>query len=172
MLAIAAMYLGLVATPYACPPTFAVDARTMGPLALGQPISAVRATYNTSAQAFEDDGNGGVLYRVAICGDTDILATTEARHTTINELSTESPRFMTAKGAHAGMTVAELKRLYPGGELNILIGEGAVANFDTRTGVIFDLDSAAVPHRCYDYGVDCTTDLRAFKSIAVHIRAW
>ena len=170
MLTIAALYLSLAAMPYACPASFAVDAHAMGPLTLGENISVITASYNYDSLAFQDDGNGGVLYTVAICGDTNIVAATEGKHTTLTELSTKSPAFVTEKGAHVGMNVAELKQLYPGGKLNVLVGEGLVATFDTGFGIWFDLDQNVIPRRCYDYGVNCDALIQHVKTVDVFIR--
>ncbi len=169
MLTLAALYLSLVATPYACPQSFAVTGDALGPLRLRQDISTVTAAYNTTAEAFMDDGDGGVDYTVAICGDTHLVAMTEGKHTTIYQLSTGSPLFVTDTGAHVGMDVAELRRLYPQGRLNIRVGEGLVANFDTRAGVVFDLDQKTIPRHCYD--VDCGAWTDHLKSVDIYIEA-
>lgn len=172
MLTIAALFLGLAAGPQTCPGSFPVTARALGPLTLGAPVAALTADYKTTAIPFADERYKGVIHAVAICGDTEIDAITQGKHNTVEKLRTASPIFLTAKGAHVGMTVAELRQLYPKGKLNIFIGEGAEANFDTGTGVVFDLDGAMVPHGCYDNdGVDCSGTLESFKSIDLYIRA-
>ncbi len=170
MLAIAAIYLSLSGVPAACAGDLDVTPASMGPLALGEPMSAVMAHYDTSVMAREDDGNGEIARSVVLCQGAKVVATTDGKRTIVSMLSTASPLFLTGKGAHAGMTVAELTRLYPQGKLNFIIGEGLVANFDTGRGVIFNLDAATVPHRCYDPTTDCTAELQSFESVAVYIR--
>jgi hypothetical protein len=172
MLTIAALFLGLATAPQACPGSFPVTARAMGPLPLGESVAALKAGYKTTAIPFADERYTGVIHTVAICGDTEIDAITQGKHSAVDKLRTASPIFLTAKGAHVGMTVAELRQLYPNGKLNIFIGEGAEANFDTGMGIVFDLDGAMVPHGCYDNdGVDCSGTLESFTSIDLYIRA-
>ncbi|HVZ30434.1 MAG TPA: hypothetical protein VG839_08575 [Asticcacaulis sp.] len=171
MLTLAALYLVLIAAPQACPASFAVTAHALGPLTLGEPVSALKARFNMSEGPFASGGIAGAVYTVAICSDAAIDAITEGKHASVRQLRTASPIFLTAKGAHVGMSLADLKRLYPAGKLNVFIHDGAVANFDTGTGVIFDFDGSMVPHGCYDTDGDCKADPQTFKSIDVYIRA-
>jgi hypothetical protein len=165
MLTVAALYLSLIAAPQACPGSFAVDARSMGPLSLGQPVSSIVANF----KAVEDHQYGSARYVITLCGNTEIVAAA-GKSGGVQVLSTTSPLFLTNKGAHVGMTMAELRRLYPAGKLNTGIGEGLVATFDTRTGVVFDLEEELVSHGCYDPGADCEPQIQAVKAVAVYIR--
>lgn len=169
MLTIAAMYMGLMAIPYVCPDEMSVTARTLGPFSLGENISVIKGGYPSYGEAFEDDGDGGVSYTVSVCGHLSIDVTTTGKGNTVTKLSTSSPIFITAEGAKVGMTVAELQKRYPQGQLHVLEGEGLVAKFDTGTRLNFDLDEEAIPLRCYRYRVNCDALLKNVPTVSLFI---
>src|SRR5262245_57936918 len=71
-------------------------------------------------------------------------------------LTTSSPAFATAEGAHVGATLAELRRRYPKGWMIMGLEEGRYFTFiarETKDRVVaFDFDPGGAPLECYTEG--------------------
>lgn len=169
MLSFAAIILAVGVTPYTCAADIPVHASRIGPMYLGASMPAAVQNYNYRAEAFEDDGEGGTRYVVAICGHVEIVAETFGRGDKVGRLTADSPIFVTSAGSRVGMTVAELRSHHRRGRVYIGEEEGGYAVFNSGEGPIFALDETAIPRRCYNYGVKCDALLNGVKSVRVFL---
>ena len=103
---------------------------------------------------FTDEGGDHYEYVVTVCPGVQIEAYVDIGKTDIYQLSTSSSAYVTAEGAHVGMTVAELKAVYPRGELHYAEVEGRYAGFATGRGLTFTIDYSGIPDDCFhaNYG--------------------
>lgn len=85
------------------------------------------------------------------------------------DITTASAAFATDRNARVGATLAELRVLYPEGEVNIGPEEGGYFNFETQDHAFFDLDQTGVPPYCFEYNGECP-DLGAQRSTGYRIR--
>lgn len=86
-------------------------------------------------------------------------------------VSTSSPAYLTAKGAHVGDTIARLRELYPAGE--IFHGDesevGLYYSFNTGEGEYFRFDADALGETCVVKGVGCPADMDSIRSVRLDV---
>ncbi|WP_144004631.1 hypothetical protein [Asticcacaulis excentricus] len=131
--------------------------------------AAVQADHYRT-EMFEDDGEGGSRYLVAICGQVDLVAETFGQGDKIGRLTADSSIFVTPAGSRVGMTVAQLKSHHRRGRVYIGEEESGYAVFNSGEGPIFALDETAIPRRCYNYGVEGDALLKEVKSVSIFIQ--
>ncbi len=82
------------------------------------------------------------------------------------DLTTDAASFMTDRGAHVGMTLEELRRLYPEGQIFIGNEEGFYFSFQTTPdGAVFLFDTRTIPESCFAWRGECPdlSDRRAYR---------
>jgi hypothetical protein len=86
-------------------------------------------------------------------------------------LQTASANMATVRGARVGMSLAELRDLYPDGKVNIGDAEGWYFNYQIERGAMFLFDVSGLADTCFEYRGDCPdlSDRRANVFVAIHI---
>lgn len=105
-------------------------------------------------------------YRITICEGAEVVAHFN-KDDYIDFIRTSSAYFKTAKGAHVGMTLKELRELYPEGEVSRGAGDsGLYVDFSTghgNQGFAFDTDE--LDYGCVVNDIGCEIPLEELRSI-------
>ena len=120
---------------------------------LGAPIE--RGTVNLEGDDYE-------RYRITLAPERIVEVTFWDGQST--DISTTSADFTTQEGAHVGMTLAELRRLYPNGQFHIGAEEGSYMSFAISPGYGFSFDTDGIADSCFRWHQPCPTDLEARRA--------
>ncbi len=155
----------------ACQGPFTADAHHIGPVVLNQSVAALKtSSLDIDRTMVTDDCCDHPHYVVTVCPGLDIDADADERDRTLVSLSTASSGFTTRKGAHVGMTVRELKALYPNGNLTYGKGEGLYATFVIASGLYFSLDQDGIPDKCYENDAKCDALFLDRRAVELDVR--
>ncbi|MES1201382.1 MAG: hypothetical protein ABUS57_08010 [Pseudomonadota bacterium] len=164
----AIIFLALMATPAAAQPSGHVlmTNEQIGPVHVNTPIATLPAQgLRVAPHRYEYQANQYTNYIVRTAGGQEIVA--EELRGRVASMSTRSPIFITREGAHVGMTLADLRRLYPRGESHVgHEEEGDYFTFavDERGQAgVFVFDARRLPRSCFESQPRCP-DLSAERA--------
>jgi hypothetical protein len=84
----------------------------------------------------------------------------------VARLSTSSTQFHTKRGVFVGVTINELKALYPEGRLISGFGDGGYLNFILQSeGGVFEFSAEGLSENCLTFGEDCPADFGVRRSV-------
>ncbi|OYW78463.1 MAG: hypothetical protein B7Z26_09730 [Asticcacaulis sp. 32-58-5] len=137
---------------------------------LGSRIKSLTPRFKLKTEQYASDGDDYLRYEIDVCPGVIVIAETALDSHVIDRIETTSNYFVTAKGAKVGMTVAELRKLYPRGKTYIGAEEGWYASFSTNEGVYFELHTASIPRDCFESNRNCERVINDVKAIRAYIQ--
>lgn len=162
---------GAVMVAGACEGPFTMGDSHIGPVRLGMSVAEVTAMPGVKRTSRNEEGDYYPLYTVAICPGVEVEALSHDGDRTIDYIDTYSSDFLTPQGAYVGMTVAQLKRVYPRGRLQYGMADGFYASFLSGTGVYFRIRTEGIPKTCFtDIHADCDARFEQVRSESADIR--
>lgn len=150
---IAAVFLA--SSAYAAPPRPELTSDSIGPIHFGmtpREVEQLGFPIERSHPLLEGE-EGYLQYDVDLGGDRSISVL--FYHDRLSDISTRSARFATVEGARVGITLRELRQLYPNGHVNIGDEETFYFNYAIAPGVFFQFDPDGLPEGCFRYGGTC-----------------
>ena len=147
------------------------SAHLLGPLRVGMSQSELTASYSViRTSSYREEDVPYVDITVALL--PEIEATGTVVDGKVVALSTSSARYSLETGAHVGMTLAQLERLYPNGEVAKGIGEiGRYFIFMTgKDADSFEFDTTNLSRECLLNDRGCPTDLETRRSRTFEVR--
>ncbi|WAC48336.1 hypothetical protein OVA03_16855 [Asticcacaulis sp. SL142] len=154
----------------ACAEPKTLSLSAIGSIELGSSIKSLTPRFKLKTEQYASDGDDYLRHEIDVCPDVIVIAATALDSPAIDRIETISNYFVTAKGAKVGMTVAELRRLYPRGETYTGAEEGWHASFSTNDGVYFELHKASIPRDCFETNRNCETVINGVKAIRAYIQ--
>jgi len=144
-----------------------MGANSIGPVRFGMSAVEIEALgFPTERDQVIREGDAYDRVTVNVDGESIEVIFFDNR---LADITTESTAFVTDRNARVGAALADLRALYPDGQVNIGPEEGGYFNFMTPERAFFDLDQTGVPDTCFDYRGECP-DLGAQRSIGYRIR--
>lgn len=126
----------------------------IGPVRLGMSEADIRALGLDFAREVAE-GEGGEFVRITVNLGGGLLVVADLYGDRTDSLEIVSPVMTTERGAHVGMTLAELRELYPDGQVNIGSAEGRYFNLRIADGAFFQFDPSLLPDSCFLYRGAC-----------------
>ncbi|WKL57295.1 hypothetical protein Q1W73_16770 [Asticcacaulis sp. ZE23SCel15] len=154
----------------ACGEPKTLSPSAIGSIKLGSSIKSLTPRFKLKTEQYASDGDDYLRHEIDVCPGVIVIAATALDRHIIDRIETTSNYFVTAKGAKVGMTVAELRKLYPRGETYTGAEEGWYASFSTKEGVYFELQIDAIPRDCFETTRNCEGVVSSVKVIKAYIQ--
>lgn len=142
----------------------------LGPLHIGMTraeVTALHLPIKTSTVNLE--GEEYALLTVRVAKNVRIKATLCGEQ--ICDLETTSRAYVTAEGARVGDTLAELRKKYPAGQVNLGDEEGPHFSYASDVGgQVFIFDAGKLGKACVVENRHCPQNLEAERSIRLRVR--
>jgi hypothetical protein len=140
----------------------------IGPVRLGMSEVEIRALGFEHTREIAE-GEGGEFVRIIVNLGDERSVVADLYDDRTGSLEITSPVLTTERGAHVGMTLEELRQLYPNGEVNIGSIEGNYFNLRIADGAFFQFHPALLPDSCFRYRGACP-DQSGQRSISYFLR--
>lgn len=163
-----ALVFALAACAARAQPAMSLTSDHVGPVGLGMTEAEIRAL-GFSVERQELEGEGGEYTRLVVRLADDQVVEADLYDEVVADMTTTSQAFVTDRGARVGMTLSELRALYPEGRVNIGREEGSYFNYAIGPSPAgsFQLGERGVPETCFDYRGECP-DLGAQRSVSYY----
>lgn len=154
----------------AAPADLSMSARHIGPVQVGVSTDAIEAlNLPFETEVSYGEGDEYLNYILTISTDASVTATTYEG--AVVEVSTLSPAFENAQGAHVGMSLDELRALYPNGVFYIGAEAGEFMSFSLLPdGGVFSFDIAGIDAACFQPRRRCPTPLGPRRATRYFVR--
>ena len=97
-----------------CPSELPLLGNRIGTIRLGMSVGEIESgPYSFERTEINIEGEIYPRYAILICPDVEVIATLDPQDLEVYEVRTSSQRFARENGAHVGMTLSELRQLFP-----------------------------------------------------------